>query len=300
MALRDYVATEIALDCKEGLLTRREALRRLGMLGLGLAASTTLLAACGGDDDDGATATTSDSDASSNTTVPDAATAAGEDVTFPGPNGQLIGSWAAATAPRGAVLVIHENRGLTAHIKTIPPRLAAEGYSALAIDLLSEEGGTAKIGDEGKAQAALTAAPEERLVADMKAGLDELAKRAPGKKLAVMGFCFGGGLVWRLLDAGEPRLAAAVPFYGPAPDPADFSGSKNAAVLGIYAELDSRVNGSRDAAEAALEKAGNVHEIRTFPGADHAFFNDTGSRYNKAAADEAYKAVLAWFDTHLA
>lgn len=242
----------------------------------------------------------SGSGASSNTSVADGATAAGEGVTFTGPNGQLFGTWAAATTPRGAVLVIHENRGLTDHIKTIPPRLAAEGYSALAIDLISEEGGTAEIGDEGRAQAALTAAPEERLIADMKAGLDELARRAPGKKLATMGFCFGGGLVWRLLDAGEPRLAAAVPFYGPAPDGADFSGSKDAAVLGIYAELDSRVNGSRDAARAALEKAGNVHEIRTFPGADHAFFNDTGPRYNKAAADEAYNAVLAWFDKHLA
>jgi carboxymethylenebutenolidase len=197
------------------------------------------------------------------------------------------------------VLVIHENRGLTDHIRTIPPRLAADGYSALAIDLLSEEGGTKAIGDEGKAQAAISAAPEARLVADMKAGLDELARRTPGKKLAAVGFCFGGGMVWRLLASGEPRLASAVPFYGPAPDNPDFSGSQ-AAVLGIYAALDTRVNSSRDTVDAALHEAGLEYQIRTFSGADHAFFNDTGPRYNEEAATQAYAALLDWLGTHLA
>ena len=70
-------------------------------------------------------------------------------------------------------------------------------------------------------------------------------------------------------------------------------------MLGIYAEQDSRVNASRDAAEAALEAAGLEHELRTFEGVDHAFFNDTGPRYDDAAAEEAYAAMLAWFDEHL-
>lgn len=296
MTLRRYVATEIALDCSEGLITRREALRRLGLLGLTAAASTTLLAACGSDDDGASGASTTEAGEPAGS---DGLTAVGEDITFAGPRGQLQASWAAATALRGAVLVIHENRGLTDHIKSIPPRLAADGYSALAVDLLSEEGGTAAVGDEGRAQAALAGAPESRLIEDMRAGLDELARRVPGKKLAVMGFCFGGGLVWRLLDAGEPRLAAAVPFYGPAPDGADFSRSPNVAVLGIYAEQDARVNGTRDGAKAALERAGLTHELRTFPGVDHAFFNETGPRYDKEAAEQAYEAVLAWFEEHL-
>ena len=107
-------------------------------------------------------------------------------------------------------------------------------------------------------------------------------------------------MTWQLLAAGEPRLAAAVPFYGPAPADADFSGSPNAAVLGIYAENDSRVNASREAAGAALTAAGLTHELRTFPGVDHAFFNDTGARYNEAAATEAYQAMLDWFASHLA
>ena len=299
MTLRRYVAEEIALECEEGLLTRREAMRRLGLLGLTAAAATSLLAACGGDDDDAAAPTTTSAGAASTSlSTSQARKATGEDITFAGRRGQLRGSWATAGTPRGAVLVIHENRGLTEHIETIPPRLAAAGYAALAIDLLSEEGGTAAVGDEGKAQAAITAAPEARLVEDMRAGLDELAKRTPGKKLAAVGFCFGGGLVWRLLNTGEPRLAAAVPFYGPAPANPDFSRSK-AAVLGVYAELDARVNGTRDAAKAALEKAGLVHEIRTFPGADHAFFNDTGPRYNPTAAQQANDAMLAWLQKHV-
>ena len=95
---------------------------------------------------------------------------------------------------------------------------------------------------EGDATAALGNAPPERMIADLRAGLDELERRAPDAGLAVIGFCFGGGMTWQLLAAGEPRLAAAVPFYGPYPEGADLSGSPNAAVLGIYAGLDDRVN----------------------------------------------------------
>jgi carboxymethylenebutenolidase len=288
MALKDYIVHEVALDCEDGFLTRREALRRLGLMGVTGAAAAALLAACG-DDDDAAPAAS---------TAPGGA-AGGEEIRFTGPNGELIGLVATAAAPRGAVLVIHENRGLTPHIRSIPPRLAADGYTALAIDLLSEEGGTASMPTEGDATAALGNAPAERMIADLRAGLDELERRAPGAPLAVIGFCFGGGMTWQLLAAGEPRLAAAVPFYGPFPAGADLSGSPNAAVLGVYAGLDSRVNGTRDAAEAALTAAGLTHQLRVFDGVDHAFFNDTGPRYDAAAASAAYQAMLDWFGEHL-
>jgi carboxymethylenebutenolidase len=232
--------------------------------------------------------------------APSTAPAAGEEIGFSGPNGELIGVVAEAASPRGAVLVIHENRGLTAHIRSVPPRLAADGYTALAVDLLSEEGGTAGLPSEGEAPAALALAPADRMIADLQAGLDELGRRAPGAKLAVIGFCFGGGMTWQLLAAGEPRLDAAVPFYGPFPAGADLSGSPNAAVLGIYAAEDSRVNGSMDDAEQALTAAGLTHELRVFDGVDHAFFNDTGGRYDADAAAEAYQAMLDWFGQHIA
>jgi carboxymethylenebutenolidase len=221
-------------------------------------------------------------------------------ITFRGPRGRrLMGAWASARRPRGGVLVIHENRGLTDHIRSVAGRFAASGYSALAIDLLSEEGGTASLGDEDAARAALGNVPESRFVADLKSGLGELGRRLPGQKLAAVGFCFGGAMAWRLLTSREPRLAAAAPFYGPFPEGGSFAGSK-AAVLGIYAGLDDRVNATRDAAKAALTSAGLQHEIVTFPGADHAFFNDTGPRYNRAAAATAYRRTLLWFGRYVA
>jgi carboxymethylenebutenolidase len=332
VALGDYLASEIALDCADGLFSRREAVRRLMLLGLTAPAAAALVASCGSDDDEAEpapTASTASSDVAlatapatngpatsapapessptepvDNTGDPVATAAPADPVTeeirFAGPRGELIGVFSTAPDPHGAVLVIHENRGLTAHIRSIPPRLAADGYTSLAIDLLSEEGGTASLPTEGDATAALGNAPAERLIEDLRAGLDELERRAPGAKLAAIGFCFGGGMTWQLLAAGEPRLAAAVPFYGPAPDGADFSGSPNAAVLGIYAELDARVNSSQETARGALEGAGLVHEIRVFPGVDHAFFNDTGSRFDSDAAATAYQAMLNWFALNLA
>ncbi|MGH2555031.1 MAG: dienelactone hydrolase family protein [Actinomycetota bacterium] len=291
--LQRYLAEEIATDHADGLISRREALRRLGLLGLGAAAASSLLAACGGDD-----ATLPPAGTGATTpTLPDETPT--EAITFAGPEGRTLqGAWGAAAEPRGGVLVIHENRGLNDHIRSVAGRFAAQGYSSLAIDLLSEEGGTAAVGGDAEAMAALSQAPLERLVADMQAGIGELVRRLPATKVAAVGFCFGGGMVWALLGAGEPRLAAAVPFYGPAPDEPDFSGSR-AAVLAIYAGLDSRVNASRETAIAAVEEAGLVHEIATFPGVDHAFFNDTGARYDSLAATRAWTRVLAWFERYL-
>jgi len=309
-----YLTEEVVEDYADGLIGRREALRRLGLLGLAAATATPLLAACdsaGNNADSTAPATAGSAGSSSVGSNPAGTAPAGtnpagptpleaEAITFSGADGRrLQGAWAAADQPRGAVLVVHENRGLTDHIRSVAGRLAASGYSALAVDLLSEEGGTASFAGQAEVTAALNNAPDTRFVADMKAAVDELQRRAPGAKVGAVGFCFGGGMVWTLLASGEPRLAAAAPFYGPLPDNADLAGSPNAAVLAIYAEQDQRVNASREAATAALEKAGLTHEVVTVPGADHAFFNDTGQRYNAAAAASAYQQLTDWFDSHL-
>lgn len=293
-----YLAEEVALDHVDGLITRREALRRLGLLGLALPAATALLSACGA----------APEAATSPTPAPPtgAASPAGpsplptEGITFAGPEGvTLRGAWAAAAQPRGAVLVVHENRGLTDHIRSVAGRLAASGYSALALDLLSREGGTASFVDSAQVTARLGEISPDRFVADMKAAVGELGERASGAKLGMVGFCFGGGMTWLLLASGEPRLAAAAPFYGPLPAGADFAGSR-AAVLAVYAERDERVNASRRAAEAALRRAGLTYEIVTFPGVRHAFFNDTGQRYDAGAAAQAYDRLIDWYDRHLA
>jgi carboxymethylenebutenolidase len=219
-------------------------------------------------------------------------------VRFAGPAGELQGAWAAATDPKGVLLVIHENRGLTPHFFDLVGRFAKEGYSALCVDLLSAQGGTASLEDPAAAPTTLANTPPEQLVADLQAGIDELERRVPDAKVGAVGFCFGGGMTWNLLQAGEQRLAAAVPFYGPAPENPDFSHAK-AAVLAIYGEQDERVNASRDRAETALKAAGLTYQIRTFAGAGHAFFNDTGPRYNAEAAQQAYRQVLDWYAQHL-
>jgi carboxymethylenebutenolidase len=298
MVLRDYLVGEVAEDFVDGLLSRREALRRLGLLGLSVSSATALLAACG----DGGEQTGAGGAPSPAATTPTAgqtgSATPGPTIRFTGPAGELQGAWAEAEDPQGTVLVIHENRGLTPHFFDLVGRFANESYSALCVDLLSAEGGTASLEDPAAAPTTLANAPAERLVGDLRAGIDELERRVSGAKVGVVGFCFGGGMTWNLLQAGEQRMAAAVPFYGPAPEDPDFSRAR-AAVYAIYGELDARVNASRERAEAALKAAELTYVVRTFPGADHAFFNDTGPRYNEQAAQEAWQAVLDWFGQHL-
>ena len=312
--MQRYIAEEIAIDHVDGLLSRREAMRRLALLGLGTAAASALIAACGAGgkkqppgSTSGPTSGPTTSSPTGPTTGTQAVTSAppgmdkalpAQPVTWAGPNGELQGAWAQAADPRGGVLVIHENKGLNDWVRSVAGRFAGVGYSALAIDLLSEEGGTAKFTDPAQATAALGNVPQQRFVGDLKSGVGELQGRVGDKKVAVVGFCFGGGMVWQLLAAGEPQLAAAVPFYGPLPDNPDFSGSK-AAVLAIYGALDNRVTSTKDAAVAALNRAGLVNQVIVEPDADHAFFNDTGPRYNPAAAADAWKNVQDWFGRYV-
>lgn len=291
--IQRYLSDEVVEDYADGLIDRREALRRLGLLGVAAATSTGLLAAC-------ATPPPANRPAELPTTPAGPAAQATEAITFPGEGRTLQGAYAGTASPRGAVLVIHENRGLTDHIRSVAGRLAASGFSALAVDLLSEEGGTRSFPDEGAVTGALGQVPPQRFVADMRSGVTELMRRNQGAKVGAIGFCFGGGMVWSLLAAGEPRLAAAAPFYGPLPAGASFAGSPQAAVLGVYAGLDTRITSSRDAAESALKAAGLTYEIVVYPGVDHAFFNDTGGRFDPAAAGQAYAKVTAWFTEHLA
>jgi len=291
--LQRYLSEEVAEDHADGIITRREAMRRLGLLGVSGAAATALLAAerAVAHDRHGHVHHHPHGDA-----FREWAPVATDAITWEGPNGTLMGAWAkAGPKAKGGVLVIHENRGLNDHIREVAGRFAADGFNALAIDLLSEEGGTGSFPDEAAVAAALAAAAPERFDQDMKSGITELKRRTKHAKLSAIGFCFGGGMVWRLLAAREPRLSAAAPFYGPFPEGGSLKGNK-AAVLGVYGGLDSRVNASRDAAHQALHAAKLRHEILTFTEADHAFFNHTGARFNAPAAAEAWRRVIAWFD----
>ncbi len=197
-----------------------------------------------------------------------------------------------------AVLVCHENRGLNEHIRDVVRRFAKEGYVALAIDLLSREGGTENL-DPDQVPGLLGDAGPSRHEADFIAAFDYLQSLdfVDGERIGMTGYCFGGGVTWQVATA-LPELKAAVPFYGRGPD-LDKVPNIQAAVLGVYAELDERINAGNDALEQALIEADITYQINVYPGVNHAFHNDTGQRYVEEQATQAWLDTLAWFETQL-
>lgn len=221
-------------------------------------------------------------------------------VSFPS-QGTEINAYLAQPAADGvhpAVLVCHENRGLTPHIEDVARRFAKAGYVALALDLLSREGGTAA-NDRDAIPGLLTNAGAPRHVADFQAGAEFLRSQSfvDAARMAMNGYCFGGGITWQAATQ-MPELKAAAPFYGPGPDLAAVPNIR-AAMLGVYAANDERVNAGKDALDQALTAANITHQMNVYPGVGHAFHNDTGERYDETQATQAWNDMLAWFDAHL-
>ena len=216
---------------------------------------------------------------------------------------ELIGGYQAYVAePRSrslkaTVLVIHENRGLNDHILDIARRLAVAGYRAVAPDMLSLSGGTPA--NEDAARDAIGKLDLAKSVNDAVAMVGELVKSSRGGKVGAVGFCWGGGFVNRLAVAAGGKLAAAIPYYGPAPDPGE-APKVEAAMEFHNAGLDDRVNATSFPWITALRSAGKTVKFFLYDGANHAFNNDTSAeRYDKPAADLAWKRTLAFFGQHL-
>jgi len=203
--------------------------------------------------------------------------------------------------PKGAtklsgVIVIHENRGLNPHTEDIARRVALEGFQAVAPDALSLLGGTPANPDEArplfaKIDRAANTKNFAAAVAYLKTG-----PQATGK-VACIGFCWGGA-VTNQVAVHAPDLTAAVPFYGSQPAAEDVPKIK-AAMLIHYAGQDERINAGIPAFEEALKKAGVAYAIHMYEGAGHAFMNDTGQRYNKEAAELAWKRTVAFLKDKL-
>jgi carboxymethylenebutenolidase len=197
-----------------------------------------------------------------------------------------------------AVLVCHENRGLNDHIRDVARRFAKAGYVALAIDLLSREGGIAAQ-DGSQVPGLLSNAESGRHVADFSAGFDYLQglDSVDNGRIGMTGYCFGGGITWDTA-AAVPELKAAAPFYGRSPDLAQVANIQ-AAVSAVYAETDDRINAGIESLEEALTEAGTTFQITIYPGVGHAFHNDTSSGYVEEQATQAWEDTLAWFDQYI-
>ena len=195
------------------------------------------------------------------------------------------------------VIVVHENRGLNAHIKDIVRRRGLEGFAAYAVDLLSPEGGTPA--DEDKARDMIAKLDPEQTTHNIDAAVRIFA-RAPGGngKAGLIGFCWGGGVVNRVAVLSA-ELKAAVAYYGVQPPASDVPKIK-APLLLHYAGLDERVNAGIPAFEKALKANHKKYEIFVYPNVNHAFNNDTSNRYDKAAADLAWSRTIAFLKRELA
>jgi carboxymethylenebutenolidase len=227
---------------------------------------------------------------------------ASESVTYPGAGGATLGGYLSAPPGRDkvpGVLVIHENRGLNDHTRDVARRFAAEGFAALAPDILARKGGTGSMASPDAAREAIgTIAPAEAL-ADLEAGLAHLDRhpRVRSGRLGSVGFCWGGARSF-LLAAESERLRAAVVFYGSAPPPEALARVR-CPVLGLYGETDERITSQVPAVAEAMKKAGKRFEYKVYPGAAHAFFNDSGERYNPEAAKDAWARALAFLRANL-
>lgn len=304
-----YVVEEFAEDYHEGEIDRREFLRRISLLGGGTAGARALLTSLG------IAGVTAAELAQAQEAIAQAAPPVGgepqvapndpairaENLNFEArglvQQGYLAAPASGATGP--GVLVIHENRGLQPHIQDVARRLARAGYVALAPDLVAKLGGTARFTDTAQISTFLAQTSPDEHIANLLEHLERLKKhpQVAAGKLGAVGFCFGGGLTWRLATAA-PELKAAVPFYGPAPDLAQVPKIR-AAVLGIYGATDTRINAGIPALEDALKAARTTYRIRIYEGAGHAFHNDTGANYRKEAALDAWQQTLDWLRTYL-
>lgn len=222
-----------------------------------------------------------------------------EEITFAGAEGDMKAILARPKGKKnlGSVLVIHENRGLNAHIIDVTKRVAAEGFIALGVDALSPLGGTPA--DEDKGRELIGKLDPEKNLQNYLKGIEYLRKIKDGNgKVGCVGFCWGGAMANKLA-VNDANLQAAVAYYGAQPAAADVPKIK-ASVMMHYGGLDERINAGIPAYEAALKAANIDYKIFIYDGVNHAFNNNTSpTRYNEAAAKLAWQRTIDLFRNKL-
>jgi len=230
----------------------------------------------------------------------------GEWVDLKLPDGGKLVTWVVFPEKKekaGTVIVIHEIFGLTDWVRGVADQLAKEGFIALAPDLLSgkgpDGGGTASLGDD-VTKVIRTLTPET-VSARLDAVRDYALKiPAANGRVGTVGFCWGGSTSFAYAVA-QPKLDAAIVYYGSSPsDPASYA-KISAPVLGLYGGDDARVNSTIPAAEAEMKKLGKKYTVRLFDGAGHGFLRQQTGRdgANMKASEQAWAATLAFFRENL-
>ena len=198
---------------------------------------------------------------------------------------------------KATVVVIHENRGLTDHIRDVARRIGLEGFRAVTPDFLSLSGGTPS--NEDAARDAIGKLDLAKVTNDAVTMLDTLSKSSRGGKVGAVGFCWGGAFIDRLAVSAGDKLDAGVSYYGPAPDPSEAVKVK-APLLIHLAGLDARVAQTAFPWINALRAAGKQVTYQGYDNVNHAFNNDTSAeRYNKEAAELAWGRTIRFFKKHL-
>lgn len=274
-------------EYKHGLLDRREFLKRLSVFAGGIIAANSLLNLLEG-----------------NTARADLVPKKDprlytEDIKYIGATGDVHAKLERPkeSAKLPGVVIIHENRGLNAHIADVTRRIALEGFLALAPDALSPAGGTP--GDENNAVALIGKLDQQSTIKNYVAAVQYLKTHTMSTgKVGVVGFCWGGAMA-NQLAVNSPDVLAAVPYYGRQPAPEDVPRIK-ASLLLHYAGLDEGINKGIPGYEAELKKASVDFKMYLYENAQHAFNNDTNpARYNKDAAELAWKRTIAFLNEKL-
>ena len=279
-------------EYREGKLSRREFIHRALVLTGSLAAATTLVGAL-------APATSY-----ANLVGPNDPALISSDINYSSTDGVIIGAYLTRPKEEGrlpAVVVLHENRGLVDHIRDVARRLAKAGYVALAPDLLSRQGGTGAFASPAEAIEGIRKVDEEIVTKDLTGAINYLKSQnyVRANKIGVVGFCWSGGQATLILTRNRD-LAAGVVYYGRNPNDLDDVKNITAPVLASYGEKDERITAGVPALVEAMKKHGKSFEHKIYPGAQHAFNNDTNpQRYNAEAAKDAWGRTLDFFKKHL-
>ena len=283
---------KLVREYEEGRVSRREFMRQAVIITGSLAAANSLLGGL------------MSTESHATQVAPDDPEILTHNVTYEGKAGPVAGYLArpmrAGKYP--AIIVIHENAGLSDHIRDVSRRLAKQGYVALAPDYLSRLGGTTKVTPKGEGLAKIREmVPWQNVAEDTASGFAYL-KVLPdvrADRLGLVGFCWGGEMTFAAATQ-IPTLDAVVVYYGRSPDPLDNVKNIRAPIMAHYGEKDAGVNKGIPDTEAAMKKYNKVYEHKIYPGAQHAFNNDTiPERYNAQAAKEAWERTMGFFQKNL-